>query len=80
MYGGFTRIMDEIGRIVIPKQIRKELGIDKPGSVIEMFCDGKQLILKKAATHCTFCKSESDLVEFEGKHICKGCLDKLKAE
>lgn len=80
MYGGFIREIDKIGRIVIPKQLRKELGIDAPGSVIEMFFDGKQIILKKAIARCAFCESESDLTEFEGKYICKTCLEKLKAE
>ena len=80
MYGGFTRIMDEIGRIVIPKQIRKELGIVEKGSRVEMFSDGKQVILRKAIADCIFCKSEEELTEFEGKFICKACLDKLKSE
>lgn len=80
MYGGFTREIDKIGRIVIPKQLRKELGIDSPGSIIEMFSDGKQIILKKAVAHCAFCETDSDLIEFEGKYICSTCLNKLKTE
>ena len=80
MYGGFIREIDKIGRIVIPKQLRKELGVDTPGSIIEMFFDGKQIILKKAIARCAFCESDANLKEFEGKYICTFCLEKLKTE
>ena len=78
VFSGFVREIDSVGRIVIPMQLRKELGIVERGSKVEMFSDGKQIILKKAVSDCIFCKSEEELVEFEGKFICKACLDKLK--
>lgn len=78
VFSGFVREIDSVGRIVIPMQLRKELGIVERGSKVEMFSDGKQIILKKAVSDCIFCKSEENLVEFEGKFICKACLDKLK--
>lgn len=80
MFSGFVREVDSVGRIVIPMQIRKELGIVEKGSRVEMFSDGKQVILRKAIADCIFCKSEEELTEFEGKFICKACLDKLKSE
>ena len=46
MYGGFIRDIDKAGRIVIPKQLRKELGINYEGAVVEMFYDGKQIIIE----------------------------------
>ena len=94
MYTGFIREIDGVGRIVIPMQLRKELGLTATGSRVEMFSDGKQIILKKSESDCIFCKaeteltefegkfickSETDLVEFEGNHVCKACLEKLKA-
>lgn len=79
MFSGFIREIDGVGRIVIPMQLRKELGLVERGSRVEMFSDGKQILLKKAVADCIFCKAESDLVEFEGKYLCKACLDKLKA-
>lgn len=78
VFSGFVREIDSVGRIVIPMQLRKELGIVERGSKVEMFSDGKQIILKKAVSDCIFCKSEEELVEFESKFICKACLDKLK--
>ncbi len=80
MFAGFIREIDSVGRIVIPIQLRKELGLLEPGSKLELFCDGKQIIAKKSVDSCVFCKSEEELVSFEGKFICKACFDKIKAE
>lgn len=80
MYAGFIREIDSVGRIVIPMQIRKELGLVEIGSRVEMFSDGKQIIVKKAVNDCIFCKGEAELHEFEGKFICASCLEKLKSE
>lgn len=80
MYTGFIREIDGVGRIVIPMQLRKELGLLEPGSKLELFSDGKQIIAKKAVETCIFCSSEDELIEFDGKFICRTCLEKLKAE
>ena len=80
MYAGFVREIDSVGRIVIPMQLRKELGLLDPGSKLELFCDGKQIVAKKALKDCVFCGSNDELIELDGKHICRTCLDKLKSE
>ena len=80
MFTGFVREIDSVGRVVIPMQLRKELNIVEKGSKVELYSDGKQIILKKAIEDCIFCKSEEELIEFDGKFICKTCLDKIKAE
>ena len=80
MFSGFIREIDSVGRIVIPKQIRKELDITEQGSKVEMFCDGKQLICRKASDACVFCKAETELTEFRGQYICATCLEKIKSE
>ena len=80
MYAGFVREIDSVGRIVIPMQIRKELGLLEPGSKLELFCDGKQIVAKKALRDCVFCGSNEALIELDGKCICRTCLDKLKGE
>ena len=79
MFAGFIREIDSVGRVVIPMQLRKELGMVEKGSKVEMFSDGKQIVLKKAVEDCIFCKSEEELVEFEGKFICKSCFEKIKS-
>lgn len=80
MFAGFIREIDSVGRIVIPMQIRKELGLVEHGSKVELFSDGKQIIAKKAGNNCVFCGCESELHEFEGKFLCTSCLEKLKSE
>ena len=80
MFTGFVREIDSVGRIVIPMQLRKKLNIVEKGSKVELFSDGDQIILKKAVEDCIFCKAEEELTEFEGKFICKACLDKIKSE
>ena len=79
MFAGFIREIDSVGRVVIPMQLRKELGMVEKGSKVEMFSDGKQIVLKKAVEDCIFCKSEEELIEFEGKFICKTCFEKIKS-
>ncbi len=80
MYAGFIREIDSVGRIVIPMQLRKELGLLESGSKLELFCDGKQIIAKKAVDDCVFCGSNEQLTEFDGKYICGTCLEKIKGE
>lgn len=80
MFSGFVREIDSVGRVVLPMQLRKELGLTAPGSKVEMFSDGKQIITRKAIPDCVFCRNEDDLVDFEGKHVCRTCLEKLKSE
>ena len=47
MFAGFIREIDSVGRVVIPMQIRKELGLVEYGSKVELFSDGKQIIVKR---------------------------------
>ena len=54
MYAGFIRQIDSVGRIVVPMQLRKELGLLEPGSKLELFSDGKQIIARKAVNDCVF--------------------------
>ncbi len=73
---GIVRKMDTLGRIVIPIEIRRTLGIDVKDS-IEIFVDKETIILKKYLPACFFCDNANDLVSFQGKNICSECLEKL---
>ncbi len=70
--------IDKLGRIVIPKPLRREYDIDT-GDTIEFFTESDGIVLKKYAMRCVFCGNRDDLIEFQGKPICADCLDKLKA-
>ena len=73
---GIVRNLDELGRIVIPKEIRKKLKIEQKDS-IEIFIDGSSIVLKKFEENCIFCNGTKDLISFNEKLVCKKCLDKL---
>jgi len=70
---GVVRKVDDLGRVVIPKELRGSLDI-KPQDPMEIFVDGKRLVLSKYVPGCIFCPELSDLIEFQGRMICRGCL------
>ena len=74
---GIVRKIDEMGRLVIPKEMRDKLGI-KNGDEIEFFVEGDRVILKKYLPSCVFCASTYSLVELNEKFICPACLSELK--
>ncbi len=74
---GIIRSIDELGRIVIPKEIRKKLGIASTDPV-EIYVDGEKIILVKYEPNCCFCASAENVTEFKGKKVCRTCLYELK--
>ena len=70
---GIIRNIDELGRIVVPKEMRKNLGIQE-GDPLEIYSEGDSIILKKKQRSCIFCGSDEELSEFKEKYICKECL------
>ncbi len=76
---GIVRCVDELGRIVVPKEMRQKMGINN-GDPVEMYVDGDKVILEKYRPLCHFCSSSEDIVEFRGKNICKSCIRELKSK
>lgn len=74
---GVVRKVDELGRIVLPKELRTILGIDVKDS-IEIFTDGDKIVLQKYQPACTFCNNANDVIYFNGKRICAECVAKIK--
>ncbi len=70
---GIVRRLDELGRLVIPKELRRTLGIDVKDP-LEIYVDGESIILKKYAPACIFCNEANDVVSFKGKNICSNCM------
>ena len=68
--------IDSAGRIVISKDIRKHLNLNA-GDVLQINADDECITIRKAEAKCVFCKSLENLIEFQGKHICKACAEKL---
>ena len=74
---GMLRAVDKMGRVVIPKEIRKQLGVKNDVDSFEIYMEGDKVILKKYQPTCIFCDNLADSVEFCGQIVCKGCIEKL---
>lgn len=74
---GIVRKLDQLGRIVIPKELRNTFDLEE-GDPIEIFVDGNDIILRKYQPACIFCNDATDIMQYENKNICKNCLAKLK--
>ncbi|MDX1358760.1 MAG: AbrB/MazE/SpoVT family DNA-binding domain-containing protein [Clostridia bacterium] len=73
---GIVRKVDELGRIVVPIELRRSLGIGDRDAV-EMFLDENNIIIRKHQPSCVFCGSTNDTVEFKQKIVCKNCIDTM---
>lgn len=74
---GIVRRLDQLGRIVIPKELRSVFDL-KQEDPIEIFVEGEDIILRKYQPACIFCNEATDVTQFEGKNVCKKCLARLK--
>ena len=74
---GVVRKVDELGRIVLPIEIRKVLEIDVKDA-LEIFTDEDKIILRKYTPACIFCGSADDIVDFRDKAVCKKCIEEMK--
>lgn len=74
---GIVRKVDELGRIVIPIEMRRTLNIDEKDS-LEIYSEGDSIVLRKYRESCVLCGSMTNSISFNGKNICVDCLKKLK--
>ena len=70
---GIVRKVDELGRIVLPIELRRTLGIEEKDR-IEIFVDGESIILRKYQPACSFCDNAKDIINYKGKNICPDCI------
>ena len=73
---GIVRRMDELGRIVLPMEIRNTFDI-KTKDPLEIFVEDDRIILRKYQPACVFCGETTDNVIFGQKRVCKACIEKL---
>lgn len=78
---GIVRKVDELGRIVIPKETREMLAIGEKDA-LEVFVDesaaGKAIVLKKYNPGCAICGQMENTVTFQDTLICKDCIKEAK--
>lgn len=74
---GIVRKVDELGRVVLPIELRRNLNIEEKDS-LEIYVDGNSVILKKYEPDCIFCGNARDVINYKGKNICPACLADLR--
>lgn len=70
------REIDRVGRIGIPMPIRKACCINA-GDLMKISYEDGKVIISKSEKNCVFCSSTDNLVEFEGRPVCRDCVKKL---
>lgn len=76
---GVVRKVDELGRIVLPIEIRKTLDIQQKDA-IEIFVEEDKIILQKYQPACIFCNNVNGIVYFKDKRVCIACVEKMRKE
>lgn len=75
---GIVRQLDSLGRIVIPIELRRKIGIEIR-DYVEIYTENNCAILKKYETSCIYCGNTHNLLDFHGHHICDKCIKEIKA-
>ena len=73
---GIVRKVDGVGRVVLPKELRKILAINE-GDPLEIFTDGESIVLKSYKPGCIFCGEVNEPKNLNGKLVCRECINKL---
>ena len=74
---GIVRRVDDLGRIVIPMELRRTLGINVKDP-ISISVDGDRIILQKHHDSCAICGSEDDTLEVKGRAVCGHCIGEIR--
>ena len=72
-----VRKIDDLGRIVIPIELRRVMDIGERDS-LEIFVDGSSIVLKKYSRSCSFCGGDEALSYYLDKAICSTCIGEIK--
>ncbi len=73
---GIVRKVDELGRVVIPIELRRTLDIEEKDA-LEIYVDSDRIILRKYEPACVFCGNAADVTDFKNKKVCKSCLESM---
>ena len=74
---GIVRKVDELGRIVIPIELRRTLDIAEKDA-LEIYTNEDTIILKKYEPACIFCGKLKNVINYRGKNVCENCIEELK--
>lgn len=73
---GIVRKLDELGRITLPIELRRTLGVGEKGS-LEIYVEGKRIILEKYEDEDIFTGAKEDLIEYKGKIVSKASIEEM---
>ena len=73
---GIIRKVDELGRIVLPIELRRTLDIEERDE-LEIFMENDRIVLQKFEPACLFCGSARALITYRGKNVCQSCVNKM---
>ncbi|MBO4423577.1 MAG: AbrB family transcriptional regulator [Clostridia bacterium] len=73
---GIVRRVDEVGRVVLPIEIRSVLGIESRDAV-EIQTEDDRIVIKKYHPSCVFCGSTENVIEFREKLLCRSCIAEI---
>lgn len=76
---GVVRRIDDLGRVVLPIELRRTLNLEVRDPV-EIFIEGETIVLRKYDVGCLFCGAPRELLSYRGKQICRSCLKRLREE
>lgn len=74
---GIVRKVDDLGRVVIPIELRRTLDISVKDA-LEIYVDSDKIILKKYEPACIFCGNADGVINFKGKNLCKSCVNDIE--
>lgn len=73
---GVSRKIDDLGRIVLPAEIRRRFGLTE-GTHVEIQVEDNHIVLSKVEDSCVFCGVTDDLRPFRERRVCAGCIAQL---
>ncbi len=74
---GIVRKVDQLGRIVLPKSLRKRYLMNE-GDPVEILVQGDHIILERYKPKCVFCSNQENVIEYNTRYICNDCLIDMK--
>ncbi|OJU17071.1 MAG: AbrB family transcriptional regulator [Clostridiales bacterium 43-6] len=79
MIPGIERKLDELGRVVLPKELRRTMQLDT-GTPMIIYVEGNRIILEKGALICAACGNTAEVKEVAGRTVCQNCIQEIKEQ
>lgn len=71
-----ARKVDQLGRVVLPAELRRQLGI-REGDLVEISIEDERVVLERVESRCVFCGATADLRQHRDRLVCASCVRDL---